>query len=172
MSKAERKKILANKVYSDSTLKSWTKEQLIEQIRVLEHNWSCAEENYNNAVKNSDKIFAEQKAEIEAWKVKAKSLEELWETSSSNEVDLQKQVNELKAQAGVITFKDLMKKITCNPQIEIYYDDCEYVNQGTVENIKRMYAWDYFLCNKKVESITISEETKALMITLWRNCND
>ena len=31
------KKILANTVYSDSTLKSWSKEELIEQIRILEH---------------------------------------------------------------------------------------------------------------------------------------
>ena len=59
------KKILANKVYSDSTLKKWTKEQLIEQIRILEHNWACAEESLANSVKNSDKIFYEQKAEIE-----------------------------------------------------------------------------------------------------------
>ena len=59
------KKILANKVYSDITLKKWTKEELIEQIRILEHNWSCSEENFNNSVKNSEKIFAEQKVEIE-----------------------------------------------------------------------------------------------------------
>ena len=60
-----KKRILANRVYSDETLKRWKKEDLIEHIRILEHNWSCAEESYNNAVKNSDKIFAEQKAEIE-----------------------------------------------------------------------------------------------------------
>ena len=59
------KKILANRVYSDTTLKSWKKEDLIEQIRILEHNWSCAEENLNNSVKNSEKIFYEQKAKIE-----------------------------------------------------------------------------------------------------------
>ena len=60
-----RKKILANRVYSDSTLKKWSKEDLIEQIRILEHNWSCAEESFANSVKNADKIFYEQKAEIE-----------------------------------------------------------------------------------------------------------
>ena len=59
------KKILANTVYSDTTLKSWTKEQLIEQIRILENNWSSAEEKLNNSAKNSEKLFAEQKAEIE-----------------------------------------------------------------------------------------------------------
>lgn len=60
-----RKYILANKVYTDATLKRWKKENLIEQIRILEHNWRCAEESLNNSVKNSDKIFAKQKAEIE-----------------------------------------------------------------------------------------------------------
>lgn len=59
------KKILANRVYSDATLKTWKKEDLIEQIRILEHNWACSEENYKNSVKNSEKLFAEQKAEIE-----------------------------------------------------------------------------------------------------------
>ena len=60
-----RKYILANKVYTDATLKKWKKEDLIEQIRILEHNWRCAEESLNNSVKNSDKIFAKQQAEIE-----------------------------------------------------------------------------------------------------------
>ena len=59
------KKILANRVYSDTTLKKWSKEDLIEHIRILEHNWSCAEETLYNSVKNSEKIFYEQKAEIE-----------------------------------------------------------------------------------------------------------
>lgn len=62
---AKRKRILANRIYSDSTLKGWTKDALIEHIRVLEHNWASAEESLANSVKNSDEIFAEQKAEIE-----------------------------------------------------------------------------------------------------------
>lgn len=78
MEEKKRKKILANRVYSDSTLKSWTKEQLIEQIRILEHNWACAEESFNNSVKNSDKIFAEQKAEIERLTKKAEEAK-FWE---------------------------------------------------------------------------------------------
>ena len=32
------------KVLSDGTLKNMTKEQLIETVRYLEHNWACAEE--------------------------------------------------------------------------------------------------------------------------------
>ena len=58
-------KILANTVYSDSTLKRWKKEDLIEHIRILEHNWASAEDSLANSVKNSEKIFFEQKAEIE-----------------------------------------------------------------------------------------------------------
>lgn len=42
------KYILANKCYSDATLKSWKKEDLIEQIRILEHNWASAEASLNN----------------------------------------------------------------------------------------------------------------------------
>ena len=61
-------KILAYKVLSDSTLKSETKADLIERIRILEHNWLCAEESLANSVKNSDKIFYKQKAEIERLK--------------------------------------------------------------------------------------------------------
>ena len=66
-------------------------------------------------------------------------------------------------------FIDLMKKINLNTSIEIYYDDCEFVNEGTAEKIRKMYAWDWFLANKKIESITINEESKALMITLIRD---
>ena len=65
---AKRKRILANKVYSDATLKKWTKDDLIEQIRILEHNWAATEEALNNSATNSEKIFFEQKAEIEQLK--------------------------------------------------------------------------------------------------------
>ena len=68
-----------------------------------------------------------------------------------------------------MTFKDLMKKIPLNTPIEVYYDDCEFVNQGTAEQIKKMYAWDWFLANKAIESVAINEESKTLMITLIRN---
>lgn len=51
MEEKKRKKILANRVYSDSTLKGWKKEDLIEQIRILEHNWAAAEEALNNSSK-------------------------------------------------------------------------------------------------------------------------
>ena len=36
-----------------------------------------------------------------------------------------------------MTFKELMKKIHLYTPIEIYYDDCEFVNQGTAEQIKK-----------------------------------
>lgn len=50
--KRKRKYILANRVYSDATLKSWVKEDLIEHIRILEHNWASAEESLNIQAKN------------------------------------------------------------------------------------------------------------------------
>ena len=53
------KKILANTVYSDATLKSWKKEDLIEHIRVLEHNWQSALESLNNSAENCKKLHAE-----------------------------------------------------------------------------------------------------------------
>ena len=66
-------------------------------------------------------------------------------------------------------FKNLMRKLQLKTPIEIYYNDCEFVNEGTAEQIRKMYAWDWFLANKEIESITINEESKALMITLIRN---
>lgn len=66
-------------------------------------------------------------------------------------------------------FKNLMRKLQLKTAIEIYYNDCEFVNEGTAEQIRKMYAWDRFLANKEIESITINEESKALMITLIRN---
>lgn len=62
---AKRTRILANKVYSDATLKKWTKADLIEQIRILEHNLAATEEMFSNSVKNSEQIFFEQKTKIE-----------------------------------------------------------------------------------------------------------
>lgn len=66
--KSRPKKILANRVYADATLMSMTKAELIEHIRILEHNWSAAEETLANSVKNSEQIFYEQKDEIERLK--------------------------------------------------------------------------------------------------------
>ena len=53
----KRKYILANKVYTDSTLKKWSKEDLIEQIRILEHNWSCAERGLDIQAKNCEMLL-------------------------------------------------------------------------------------------------------------------
>ena len=107
--KKPRKYILANKVYTDSTLKGWTKEDLIEQIRILEHNWACAEESLNNSAKNSQKIIAEQKAEIERLteeRDKAKrdntSLTYAISKVETNNAKLQKQVDELTDKLGKV----------------------------------------------------------------------
>lgn len=58
--KPKSKKILANRVYSDSTLKGWKKEDLIEQIRILEHNWAAAEESLNIQAKNCEMLLKQK----------------------------------------------------------------------------------------------------------------
>jgi chromosome segregation ATPase len=97
------KKILANRVYADATLMSMTKAELIEHIRILEHNWSAAEETLANSVKNSEQIFYEQKEEIErltedlektkdnrnGWRNRA------WKDENEN-AELQKEIERLK----------------------------------------------------------------------------
>lgn len=50
-------KILANTVYSDSTLKSWNKGNLIELIRILENNWANAENSLNIQAKNCEMLL-------------------------------------------------------------------------------------------------------------------
>lgn len=60
---SKKKYILANKVYSDTTLKSWKKEDLIEHIRILEHNWASAEECLNNQAKNCEMLLKQIRKE-------------------------------------------------------------------------------------------------------------
>lgn len=47
------------KTYTDGTLKSMTKDQLIEHIRCLEHNWRVAEERIDNQYKLLCKVNEE-----------------------------------------------------------------------------------------------------------------
>lgn len=42
---------MSKHIYADSTLKSWTKDELIHQIRVLEHNIAVGDERLNNQAK-------------------------------------------------------------------------------------------------------------------------
>ena len=39
---------MSKHTYADSTLKSWTKDELIHQIRILEHNVAVKQELVNN----------------------------------------------------------------------------------------------------------------------------
>lgn len=71
------KKILANTVYSDSTLKSWNKENLIELIRILENNWANAENSLNIQAKNCEMLLKEKQEEIENLKSKS-SFKDSW----------------------------------------------------------------------------------------------
>lgn len=52
------KLIGAYRVLSDSTLKSFSKESLIDIIRILEHNWKCAEECCENQAKFLDRLVS------------------------------------------------------------------------------------------------------------------
>lgn len=45
------------KSYSDSTLRSMTKDDLIRLVRMLEHNWQGAEESLNNQAKSLQIMF-------------------------------------------------------------------------------------------------------------------
>lgn len=56
--------ILANKVYSTNTLNSWTKKDLIEHIRVLEHNWNSTLEAFNIQSENVEMILNQQRKEL------------------------------------------------------------------------------------------------------------
>lgn len=42
---------MSKHTYADSTLKSWTKDELIHQIRILEHNVAVGDERLNNQAK-------------------------------------------------------------------------------------------------------------------------
>lgn len=42
---------MSKRTYADSTLKSWTKDELIHQIRILEHNVAVKQELVNNQAK-------------------------------------------------------------------------------------------------------------------------
>ena len=82
-----RKKILANRVYSDSTLKKWSKEDLIEQIRILEHNWASAE----------------QKAEIERMEKRNGMLLCEKDAMEAQCIGFQKQVDELTEENNILS---------------------------------------------------------------------
>lgn len=83
------KKILANTVYSDSTLNSWSKKDLIEHIRILEHNWESAEESLNIQAKNYDRLLKQSRIETvlnviteiksRAWSFNTDENDKVWE---------------------------------------------------------------------------------------------
>ena len=53
------KKILANTVYSNTTLKRMKKDDLIKQIRILEHNWQSTLTALDNSAKECKRIHNE-----------------------------------------------------------------------------------------------------------------
>lgn len=91
-------KILANTVYSDSTLKSWKKEQLVELIRILEHNWANAENTLNIQAKNCEMLLGQKQAEIERLTEYNANLNGMCLEFIDKNAELQKQMNLLKAE--------------------------------------------------------------------------
>lgn len=47
------------KVLSDTTLQNYTKKELINIIRTLEHNWNSAEQTINQQAKNFEQMLKE-----------------------------------------------------------------------------------------------------------------
>ena len=124
------KKILGNRVYSDATLKTWKKEDLIEQIRILEHNWACAEENYKNSVKNSEKLFAEQKAEIERLKAREKIADEDLNNVSNSWADCREENAKLKEEIERLTEE--------NGRLEGYNSGLKYENAELQKQVDKL----------------------------------
>ena len=120
------KRIGAYKVMADATLKSWKKEDLIEQIRILEHNWACTEEAYNNSVKNSDKIFYEQKAEIERLTEENERLSDLEFTQEH--CDLYQENEYLKE--CLVLAKEQAVKDTAKEILQELWDETEPLNES------------------------------------------
>ena len=146
------KKILANTVYSDSTLKKWTKEQLIEQIRILEHNWSCAEESLANSVKNADKIFAEQKAEIERLtEERNKYIIELDDVESANDY-ANKFLNEYQA-----------KNAELQKQVERLTEENGYLDEGA-----KQFLADYQKC--EIERAELQKQVDKAWFEVGKMC--
>ena len=152
--KLKPKKILANRVYSDATLKGWKKEDLIEQIRILEHNWAAAEETLNNSSKNAKKLLAEQKAEIERLAMLLQTLETVLK---EKEELLEKGVEEAYAdfmrryRSAEDDIKTLVEiNVELETQVEEYQDKIE---RGTLKELPckvgdtvyvRGNTWDYY----------------------------
>lgn len=138
--KTKRKKILANRVYSDATLKKWKKEDLIEQIRILEHNWATAEEALNNSAKNSEKLLSEQKAEIERLKDEKYKVEQnLKQCENGYELELHTARFELReARKELEKFEDMRDKAieTC--------DNCHKKYAKKIEQTKKYTAKEIF----------------------------
>ena len=130
------KKILANTVYSDKTLKGLKKEELIGQIRILEHNWTCAEENFNNSVKNSDKIFYEQKAEIKLLTEERDKYKGLYETMYRQYADLREKEFDFEALK-----KEKNDYVDKSLELQKQVDELEELNAKNLDSIESVQAW-------------------------------
>lgn len=53
---------LGRKMYADSTLKSFTKDELIELLHLADYNYCNLEETYETSVANAKKMFEKMKS--------------------------------------------------------------------------------------------------------------
>lgn len=146
------KKILANKVYSDATLKKWKKEDLIEQIRILEHNWATAEEALNNSPKNSEKIISEQKAEIARLKEENEGrfhyeshLLNMNDNLNDEIAELQKQVDEQRHLVAIACDEFAKTKLKLEKSVK---DTAKEILQGLNNWLRQAISNSYDKCVK------------------------
>lgn len=62
---------LGRKMYSDSTLKSFTKEELIDLLHLADYNYRNLEDTYERSVTNSQKLFSEYENKMKELSEKA-----------------------------------------------------------------------------------------------------
>ena len=164
--KSRPKKILANRVYADATLMSMTKAELIEHIRILEHNWSVAEETLANSVKNSEQIFYEQKEEVERLK------EDLEQIALCNK-GLQDGINEYQADNAEMRRRnaELQKQIKdLTLSLDLRQDDIHYLQCDKVELQKQVDELKIALKNVIESNEELIEECEQSVKDTTKKC--
>jgi hypothetical protein len=159
--KSRPKKILANRVYADTTLMSMTKAELIEHIRILEHNWSAAEETLANSVKNSEQIFYEQKEEIERLTERLDYFQKSSDYHEGNQKELETKNAELQKQVD-----DYEKVLNYFEERDIFCEDCK--KQVVEATVKKYHDAIKELFDKQECCGCIEDRSVAL----WHQDND
>ena len=148
-------KDIAEQAYKNGYEKA-LKEQKAEIERLLEEKKSDAMLLYASglACEQVKAENAELQKQVEAWKAKARELEQAWEISSSNEVVLQKQVDELKKENyelskrlvdefekfKVVAYEKVHKKAVKDTAREILQELCGHGTTYVKKWIKERYG--------------------------------